>query len=155
MKLGFFVAILFSFLCFAAIAGAPRVVASHSEVIRVDGGLVSDVVVDGWVPGCAEVRVEPPRTIVDFSPDEPLDTIEMAVASCSGAVPRKGVGVWQFRGADAWRTRKPLAVGLVPGRGHYECRVMWDLGGGAMGPVDFVAEWRVVEREDCGNFASR
>lgn len=154
MRLSLLLSILLAFFCFAALAAAPQVIASRVDVTRVEGGLANEVVVAGWAPGCSEVRVEPPTTIVDFSPDEPLDKIEVDVMSCSGAVPNAHGGVWEFRGPDAWRTRRPFVVGTVYVEGRYECRVLWGLVGDARGTVDFAAEWRVVRRQGCERFSS-
>ena len=140
---------LLAFFCFAAVASVPQVIASRVDVTRVEGGLESEVVVAGWAPACSEVRVEPPKTIVNFSPDEPLDRIEMDVASCSGAVPSPRAGSWEFAGDEAWRTRESFLVGTMYTPGRYECRVLWGFAGAAKGTVDFAAEWRVVRRQGC------
>jgi hypothetical protein len=149
VRLSLFVSILFAFFCFAAVAAVPTVIASHVDVTRVGDGLENEVTVAGWAPACSEIRVEPPKTVVDFSPDESFDVIEMDVSSCFGALPSPRRGVWHFRGDDVWRDRKSLLIANVMTTGRYECHVMWGLGGGAKGPVDFAAEWRVVRRTGC------
>lgn len=154
MRLSLLLSIILALFCFAALGAAPQIIASRVDVTRVEGGLENEVVVAGWAPGCSEVRVEPPKTIVDFSPEEPLDKIEMDVMSCSGAVPNPRAGIWEFRGPDAWRTRRPFLVGTIYVGGYYECRVLWGLSGAARGTVDFAAEWRVVRRHGCENVAN-
>lgn len=154
MRLSLLLSMLLAFFCFAAMAGVPQVIASRVDVTRVEGGLESEVVVAGWAPACSEVRVEPPKTIVNFSPDETLDTIEMDVMSCSGAVPNPRAGSWEFLGPEAWRTRRPFLIGTVYASGNYECRMLWGFKGAAKGTVDFAAEWRVVRRPGCDRLTS-
>ena len=154
MRLSLFLSILFASFCFVSVAATPVVIASHVDITRVGDGLENEVTVAGWAPGCSEIRVEPPKTIVDFSPDASFDEIEMDVASCFGALPNPRRETWHFRGDDAWKGRRSLLIANVMTTGRYECHVMWGLGGGAMGPVDFAAEWRVVRRTGCEKVAS-
>ena len=138
------VIISFAF-CAIALASAPHGLASHVDTTRVEGGIVSETIVTGWAPECSELRLEPPKTIVDFSPSAPLDTVDIWAQSCAGALPNPRGGSWGFLGPDAWRARRPITLAKISGAGSFECSVMFDMTGGAGGMADFTTEWRIVK----------
>lgn len=139
-----------------AIAGwAWSVETSTRDSVRLNGsGGATFMGVAGELPACSAIQVEPPRVVADFGSPAGLDKIELFVDSCAGAVPSEG-GHWLFDSSDSWKYRKPLKIAESISGGRFECSTVWKMSGFGSGPVDFIAEWRIVKlQEDRCNLMS-
>lgn len=154
MRIRALIAIIPFVFCVVAVGATPYGIASHIDTTRVEGTVVSETVVTGWAPDCSELRIEPPKTIVDFSPDKPLDKVEIWTQRCSGAIPNPAYSEWEFRGTDAWRARRPIVISTILNQGSFECNVMFSLSGEASGPVDFTSEWKIVKKSGCNRVST-
>jgi hypothetical protein len=130
---------------------------SAQDVVRLWGsGVATFMGVDGELPPCSYVEVKQPSVIADFGQPAGFNRIDLKIDKCSGAGSMNG-GMWKFDSSDSWKTREPLKIASSISGGHFKCDISWMMVGRGSGPVDFIAEWRIVrlQGDRCGLVSKR